>query len=668
MIALYSGDVLDFDTLFTSLSALKLVTSPMLLVLQQIPHFQSAAASLYRIEMYLADREDLEATREGPVRLRSGSDIEMTRVRHRTLRSKVFRTLNAAFGMDRIRTLLHGITLEINEGSFTMIVGKVASGKSVLLQSLVGETVVLSGSVETNGSGISFCAQTPWLRNATLRQNIVGESQFDQSWYDAVIWACGLQRDFKELKNQDAAMIGSHGITLSGGQKNRISLARALYAREKTIIVDDVLSGLDNTTESLVFSRVFGRDGLLRKMNCTTILATHSTHWAPESDRLVILSEGRVVANGAYGDLIASPEFLEAHSLHGLGKNSSSSSDSRKDNGEEDADENQAFPLATAAEIELNDGYDRRSGDLGTLIYYLKAVGKTQVAVYLWLLGLMNAANAVQYIWLKELAKDSDSADSLRKSMGTFTAITIVDVLLVTLGIAHFTLVFCPRSSLSMHAQQLSAFVRAKFSYLVATDVGEITNRFSQDIVLVDNVLPFAWVNTTYGMLLKSRLTAVMILMEHSVFRTAGKLWHSHCCNSTRGGSDSISGRHRVSDSAYLPPHLAPNSSHGPRGQSATMYQFPRDSCWDRDYSSIRLVRRIPEPQQKTARRLASAVLPLAGHTELAQARSEFMVAGLVVVLTGLAVGLRSKIDTGYLGLALVGAVSLHLPHTTSHA
>lgn len=622
MIALCSGDVLDFDTLFTSLSALKLVTSPMLLVLQQIPHFQSAAASLYRIEMYLADREDLEATREGPVRLRSGSDIEMTSVRHRTLRSKVFRTLNASFGINRIRTLLHGITLEINEGSFTMIVGKVASGKSVLLQSLVGETVVLSGSLETNGSGISFCAQAPWLRNATLRQNVVGESQFDQSWYDTVIWACGLQRDFKELKNQDAAMIGSRGITLSGGQKNRVSLARALYAREKTIIVDDVLSGLDNTTESLVFSRVFGRDGLLRKMNCTTILATHSTHWAPESDRLVILSEGRMVANGAYGDLIASPEFLEAHSLHGLGKNSSSSSDSRKDNGEEDADENQASPLATAAEIELNDGYDRRSGDLGTLIYYLKAVGKTQVAVYLWLLGLMNAANAVQYIWLKELAKDSDSADSLRKSMGTFTAITIVDVLLVTLGIAHFTLVFCPRSSLSMHAQQLSAFVRAKFSYLVATDVGEITNRFSQDIVLVDNVLPFAWVNTTYGMLLKSRLTAVIILMEHSVFRTAGKLCHSHCCNSTRGGSDSISGRHRVSDSACLPPHLAPNPSHGPRGQSATMYQLPRDSCWDRDYSSIRLVRRIPEPQQKTARRLASAVLPLAGHTELAQARS----------------------------------------------
>lgn len=499
VIALYSGHSLDFDTLFTSLSALKLVTSPMLGVLESIPAFQSAAASLYRIQVYLTGGEGAEISERAEIRTSMSGDVELRALDNRSRLSKAFELSNASFGVGRTQPLLHNITLEIDEGSFIMVIGKVASGKSVLLQSLISETELSNGTFRTNGSGIAFCAQTPWLRNATLRENVLGESDFEQSWYDTVTWACGLKRDFAELKRGDASMVGSRGISLSGGQKNRIALARALYSRKPVLVIDDMLSGLDNTTENLVFSRVFGRDGLLRKTKRTTVLSTHSVRWAPQTDKVVIISEGRVVANGPYAEIASKSALLESYFPQSGDTDSSSDSD-LDGNGLEDTAEERKLEAVTAVPVvDLEDGYDRRSGDLRTLGYYLKSIGKRTVATSFFLMILAQVGSALQYIWLKELAKDSGSDDSLRKSIGIFTTLTAVAVLFVAATITHFTMVFCPRTSLSLHAQQLAAFIGARFSFLVTTDVGSITNRFSQDIVMVDTSLAFAWIDSTYS-------------------------------------------------------------------------------------------------------------------------------------------------------------------------
>lgn len=255
---------LDFHKLYGSLSALKLVTSPMMIVLQLIPTLQTSLASLYRIEQFLKsgafEPEQLEHS--APASVSEGVELAplSAGVKNAGSPAPMLSFRNATFTIDE-QPLLFDIKTSFRPGSFTMIIGKVGSGKSIFLRAAVGEMKLWSGSFQPCTSGTSFCDQTVWLRNATVRQNIIGEDEFDEAWYNKVLWSCGLMQDLAEMKKGDQTPIGSKGISLSGGQKNRLSLARALYARNPLLAIDDMLSGLDNTTEKLVFDRVFGRNG-----------------------------------------------------------------------------------------------------------------------------------------------------------------------------------------------------------------------------------------------------------------------------------------------------------------------------------------------------------------------------------------------------------------------
>ncbi|GME38700.1 ABC transporter [Neofusicoccum parvum] len=618
----------------------------MLDVLQQIPYFQSAAASLYRIQTYLTGGEDLETSVDARSMVSRRGETERLTVGVGTGASKAFELHNASFSADHSLPLLHDISLEIDEGSFTMVIGRVASGKSVILQSLVGEMKMVDGSFKSNGSGTSFCAQSAWLRNASLRKNILGESDFEQSWYDTVTWACGLTQDFKELKDGDATMVGSRGISLSGGQKNRISLARALYARKPILVVDDVLSGLDNNTENLVFSRVFGRDGLLRKANCTAILATHSVRWAPQSDKLVVMSGGRIVGSGPYHELSTKPGFLEAHSLHSCDADLSG----HHTDVPEEMTADSKIPAASAeTEVESESGYDRRAGDIGSLVYYMNAVGKKHTATFLVLWGLGCAATALQYVWLKELAKASSSPEALRKSIGIFTAITVADIALVAVAVAQFCLVFCPNSSLSTHAHQLAAFMRARYSFLVATDIGSLTNRFSQDIILVDSVLPPAFFMTANSVFEQVARFAIIIAATPPIavllpfLAGIGYLIQRVYLRTSR--------QIRLMDLEAKAP-LCTNFLETLAG-IATIRAFGWTDAFRARNRQLLDDSQVPFYLLQAIQNWLRLVL-------------ELMVAGLVVILVSLAVGLRSRVDPGYLGLALVGAVRLPIPLSLS--
>jgi ABC-type bacteriocin/lantibiotic exporter with double-glycine peptidase domain len=158
-----------------------------------------------------------------------------------------------------------------------MLVGPVGSGKSSLLKAILGETTSSMGNVSLDASEVAFCDQTPWVMNATIRANIIAESKgYDSAWFETVINACDLTIDLGRLPEGDLTQVGEQGVKLSGGQKQRIAIARALYSRKPVAIFDDVFSGLDKVTEQIIFTRVFGKDGLLRKNGTTVILATHA--------------------------------------------------------------------------------------------------------------------------------------------------------------------------------------------------------------------------------------------------------------------------------------------------------------------------------------------------------------------------------------------------------
>ena len=187
----------------------------------------------------------------------------------------------------------------------------VGSGKSTLLKALLGEVSIRSGSITVADDEIAYCSQNPWLWNGTIRENIVGADIADDAWLAKVCWTCGLDQDFQELPDGIDTRVGNDGTSLSGGQKNRISLARAVYSRRSLVLLDDVLSGLDTRTERLVFNRVLGPQGILRKLKVTTVLATHAIGWLRYADTVLVVEDGKLVYQGP--PTTAPASFIREH-------------------------------------------------------------------------------------------------------------------------------------------------------------------------------------------------------------------------------------------------------------------------------------------------------------------------------------------------------------------
>ncbi|KAI8619285.1 hypothetical protein BC830DRAFT_1060513, partial [Chytriomyces sp. MP71] len=165
---------------------------------------------------------------------------------------------------------LKDIELQIAPGNLVAVVGKVGSGKSSLLNALVGEMSRVSGSVTFRGS-VGYCQQQAWIQNTTVKENILFGLPFDEKRYREVVRVCSLERDFTILPNGDETEIGERGINLSGGQKQRVQIARAVYFDPDIVLLDDPLSAVDAHVGRALFENC-----LLEKLaGKTRVLVTH---------------------------------------------------------------------------------------------------------------------------------------------------------------------------------------------------------------------------------------------------------------------------------------------------------------------------------------------------------------------------------------------------------
>lgn len=212
---------------------------------------------------------------------------------------------HASCGWEKDKTpTLMNLNFKIKEGSLTMIVGPVSSGKSTLLQAILGETPLLRGMQRSFYTEVAYCGQTAWLCNGTLRENICHGADYDPDWYNQVVQACDLETDIANMPLGDETVVGSKGLGLSGGQQQRVALARAVYFRRSVVMIDDVLCGLDASTEDHVFESVLGPNGLLRGTDTTIILVTNSVHRMPQADHIITLgSDGTIIEQGTFDEL-----------------------------------------------------------------------------------------------------------------------------------------------------------------------------------------------------------------------------------------------------------------------------------------------------------------------------------------------------------------------------
>lgn len=276
-------------------------------------------------------------------------------------------------------------TLSIPDATFevgqtNLVCGKIGSGKTLLLLSLLGEAQLLSGKLECprshpaatlfaartassstssqrRGAGwwidlslTAYAPQRPFLFNATVRENILFGLEYNLSRYRAVIFACGLKPDLKIFKDGDRTEIGEGGTNLSGGQKARISLARAIYSHAGTVLIDDCLSALDSHTTKHICEKLFdgGKEGLLDGR--TTVLVTHHVRlMAQRCKKVLVLQEGRQAffgsseqfTNCVYYQGLESENNAEKEegATPNFGSQSSTAANSANNSDEEDATE-----------------------------------------------------------------------------------------------------------------------------------------------------------------------------------------------------------------------------------------------------------------------------------------------------------------------------------------
>lgn len=290
------------------------------------------------------------------------------------------------------------------------VVGKVGSGKSSLLSSILGEMYKINGSLNINGS-ISYVAQQAWIQNASVRENIIFGNKFDRKCYNRIIQACALETDLNILVAGDRTEIGEKGINLSGGQKQRISLARAVYNDSDIFLFDDPLSAVDAHVGKHIFENVMAQNGILK--NKTRILVTNSVNFLPQTDLIFMLDSGQVVESGNYNELIKQnghfSRFIKNSFIN------ETQIDQDQDQGQESIDEKiveQEFEISylekecvqnrkSSKIIELE---KIESGNLRTktIVEYFRA--SSFLITFLFLFGyfVMNIFYALSSFWLSE--------------------------------------------------------------------------------------------------------------------------------------------------------------------------------------------------------------------------------------------------------------------------
>lgn len=296
---------------------------------------------------------------------------------------------------------LKDIDLSIPRGSLTAIVGAIGSGKSSLLQGLVGEMRRTDGKVTFSGT-TSLCAQSPWIQNATVRENIVFGQPWDEDRYWAAVRDACLEPDLELLEDGDSTEIGEKGINLSGGQKQRVNIARAIYFNSDIIALDDPLSALDaGVGKALFFNAIMG--ALSGK---TRILVTHALHFLPHVDNIILMEDGRITETGTYQELKAN-----GHSFARLIREFGSEDQHNQQTEDEQTAIERAQPskhirsnmVAKGVASTLMQQEERNAGAMkkGTYSSYLKAgKGFIMVPVLLFCVALAQGFFVMTSFWL----------------------------------------------------------------------------------------------------------------------------------------------------------------------------------------------------------------------------------------------------------------------------
>lgn len=397
---------------------------------------------------------------------------------------------NACAGWEKEKQpVLTNMDFRIREGTLTLIVGPVSSGKSTLLKAILGETTVSRGFQRLFYTEVAYCAQAAWLVNGTLRDNICHGAPYDPDWFAEVVRACDLETDISNMPRGDQTIVGSKGLGLSGGQQQRVALARAVYFRKSVVMIDDVMCGLDASTENKVFEGILGPKGLLRGTDTTVIYVTNHLHRLQQADHIIVLgNNGTIGEQGSFAELsqrdgyIGQMEFTERT--------------------ETQAEEKPAAKKVKQSVVEVEEKEQieeaKTAGDLTIYAYYISTFGWVRWCIFCTFCALYGFGTAFPAVWVKMWVTYNEKHPNEKIPYYLGLYLFFASLGLGSLVVACWTLIMtmAPAAGRKLHDTMLNTVLNAPMSFFASTDTGITTNRFSQDLELIDMELPVALIRT----------------------------------------------------------------------------------------------------------------------------------------------------------------------------
>ncbi|KAL1513745.1 hypothetical protein ABEB36_003115 [Hypothenemus hampei] len=440
-----------------------------------------------------------------------------------------------------VETLIN-INIELQPGTLCCIVGPVGSGKSSLLQVFLKELPLNSGSQQVIGK-VSYASQEPWLFVSSVRQNILFGMPFVKDRYKFAVQACALKRDFEQLPNGDRTLVGERGAALSGGQRARVALARAVYREADIYLLDDPLSAVDAHVAKHLF------EGCVQRYlkGKTRVLVTHQVQFLKGADLIIVMNNGKIEKMGTFNELqeelsALSKEIEQQHQVQAIEQKIEREQTPKV----EDRDRGLSLALQSIASLaswdepeETDELLERGALKTSTYVEYYKSGSSIFTLIFLIFLFTIAqfACNAVDLFityWTNQedlkknpkLDYSSTNASSIinlnnstaktpfeNSSMYAnetnanffgkvinldpvtcnyiyiYSGLILASIILTTTRSTLFMTV-CMKASKALHNKMFNCILKAPMKFFDTNPCGRILNRFSKDMGAVDEALP----------------------------------------------------------------------------------------------------------------------------------------------------------------------------------
>lgn len=457
---------------------------------------------------------------------------------------------------------------DVPKSALVCIVGRVGAGKSTFLKSILGQLPCISGEqnqispvFQINATSIAYCPQEAWIMNASVKENILFGHKYDEKFYNATVKACQLLPDIKVLPDGDDTMVGEKGIVLSGGQKTRLSLARAVYSRADLYLLDDILSAVDTEVCKTIIKDVLDKKtGLLREK--TVILSTNTVSVLKHSTKIYLLENKTIVESGKYDDLMRTsgesklrtlihefdlekPEYeaiqegtSDKSAINLILNDENSNGEIEDENGDGEVRDMIKLSTRRASIVSLkpikhfsNNDFKKKTsqqdekmerGRVKNSVYisYMKACGYVGVALFFLFLISTRCFDLLQSFWLKywsETNQKNGANLNLFWFLGVYALIGVGGTFCNNMRSITMLIYGSLKGSKTLHNRMAETIIRSPMSFFETTPTGRIINRFSSDIDSVDTTLQNVF-SMFFMSILDYVITVILVTFNMPVF------------------------------------------------------------------------------------------------------------------------------------------------------